>query len=41
MRNQSASERARVSAPLVYSEHSTSFAMDIGDADKRDKVFKV
>jgi len=30
-RNQSASERARVSAPPGYSEHSTGFAVDLGD----------
>lgn len=31
-RNQSAQERARVSAPPGYSEHSTGFAVDLGDA---------
>jgi D-alanyl-D-alanine carboxypeptidase len=31
-RNQSASERAKVSAPPGYSEHSTGFAVDLGDA---------
>ncbi len=41
MRNQIASERARVSAPPGYSEHSTGFAIDIGDADKRDTDFEV
>ena len=30
--NQEAAERARVSAPPGYSEHSTGFAIDIGDA---------
>jgi len=30
-RNQSASERARVSAPPGYSEHSTGYAVDLGD----------
>lgn len=30
-RNQSALERARVSAPPGYSEHSTGFAVDLGD----------
>lgn len=30
-RNQSAEERARVSAPPGYSEHSTGLAMDLGD----------
>ena len=32
IRNQEAVERARVSAPPGYSEHSTGFAIDIGDA---------
>ncbi len=41
MRNQVASERARVSAPPGYSEHSTGFAIDIGDADKRETDFEV
>ena len=40
-RNQEASERARVSAPPGYSEHSTGFAIDIGDAYKRDTDFEV
>lgn len=30
-RNQTASERARVSAPPGYSEHSTGYAIDFGD----------
>jgi len=30
-RNQSAEERARVSAPPGYSEHSTGLALDLGD----------
>jgi D-alanyl-D-alanine carboxypeptidase len=30
-RNQSALERARVSAPPGYSEHSTGYAVDLGD----------
>ena len=30
-RNQTASERARVSAPPGYSEHSTGYAVDLGD----------
>ncbi len=30
-RNQSASDRARVSAPPGFSEHSTGFAVDLGD----------
>ena len=40
-RNQIASERARVSAPPGYSEHSTGFAIDIGDANKRETDFEV
>ena len=35
MRNQIAADRARVSAPPGYSEHSTGFAIDFGDATKR------
>ncbi|MFL0733752.1 MAG: D-alanyl-D-alanine carboxypeptidase family protein [Prochlorococcus sp.] len=31
-RNQTAAERAKVSAPPGYSEHSTGYAVDIGDA---------
>ena len=41
IRNQNASERARVSAPPGYSEHSTGFAIDIGDAKKRETDFEV
>ncbi len=40
IRNQEASERARVSAPPGYSEHSTGFAIDIGDATKRETDFE-
>ena len=40
-RNQIAVERARVSAPPGYSEHSTGFAIDIGDAYKRETDFEV
>ena len=40
IRNQEAAERARVSAPLEYFEHSTGFAIDIGDAIQREKDFK-
>ena len=40
IRNQIASERARVSAPPGYSEHSTGFAIDIGDAYKRETDFE-
>ena len=39
IRNQEAAERARVSAPPGYSEHSTGFALDIGDAPQRDTDF--
>ena len=39
IRNQIASERARVSAPPGYSEHSTGFAIDIGDAYEREADF--
>ena len=41
MRNQIASDRAKVSAPPGYSEHSTGFAIDIGDAYKRESDFEV
>ena len=41
IRNQIAAERARVSAPPGYSEHSTGFAIDIGDTYKRETDFKV
>ena len=41
LRNQSAFERARVSAPPGFSEHSTGFAIDIGDALKRESDFEV
>ncbi len=40
IRNQEATERARVSAPPGYSEHSTGFAIDIGDATKRETDFE-
>ena len=39
-RNQEAAERARVSAPPGYSEHGTGFAIDIGDANKRETDFE-
>ena len=35
-RNQSAAERAKVSAPPGYSEHSTGFAVDLGDGGRPD-----
>jgi len=40
IRNQEATERARVSAPPGYSEHSTGFAIDIGDATQRETDFE-
>ena len=40
IRNQVAKERARVSAPPGYSEHSTGFAIDIGDFNRRDTDFE-
>tara|TARA_B100001109_G_C18821303_1_gene454650 strand:- start:607 stop:1314 length:708 start_codon:yes stop_codon:yes gene_type:complete len=40
-RNQIALERAKVSAPPGYSEHSTGFAIDIGDAQNRETDFEV
>ena len=40
IRNQIASERARVSAPPGYSEHSTGFAIDFGDATQRETDFE-
>ncbi len=41
IRNQIAIERARVSAPPGYSEHSTGYAIDLGDANRRDTDFEV
>ncbi len=40
IRNQEAAERARVSAPPGYSEHSTGYAIDIGDATQRETDFE-
>ena len=40
-RNQNAIERAKVSAPPGYSEHSTGFAIDIGDYQNRKTDFEV
>jgi len=40
IRNQEAAERARVSAPPGYSEHSTGFAIDIGDATQGETDFE-
>jgi len=39
-RNQEAAERARVSAPPGYSEHSTGFAIDIFDSTHRESDFE-
>ncbi len=41
IRSQIALERARVSAPPGYSEHSTGFAIDIGDEFNRETDFEV
>jgi len=41
IRNQVATERARVSAPPGYSEHSTGFAIDIGDFNRPKTDFEV
>ncbi len=41
VRNQNALERARVSAPPGYSEHSTGFAIDFGDGNYRETDFEV
>ncbi|KGG12342.1 MULTISPECIES: M15 family metallopeptidase [Prochlorococcus] len=41
LRNQIAIERARVSAPPGYSEHSTGYAIDLGDGTRRDTDFEV
>jgi len=41
VRIQEAAERARVSAPPGYSEHSTGFAIDIGDATQRETDFEI
>lgn len=40
-RNQSAADRARVSAPPGFSEHSTGFAVDLGDAGRPDADLSV
>ena len=40
-RNQIAIERAKVSAPPGYSEHSTGYAIDLGDGRKRETDFEV
>ena len=41
IRNQTASERSKVSAPPGYSEHSTGYAIDLGDSRRRDTDFQV
>ena len=41
LRNQTALDRARVSSPPGYSEHSTGFAIDIGDATMRHTDFEI
>ena len=40
-RNQIAIERAKVSAPPGYSEHSTGYAVDFGDGKNREVDFEV
>jgi len=40
IRNQEAAERARVAAPPGYSDHSTGFAIDIGDATQRETDYE-
>ena len=40
-RNQIAIERAKVSAPPGHSEHSTGFAIDLGDGTMRHTDFEV
>tara|TARA_Y100001970_G_scaffold294175_1_gene447973 strand:- start:12148 stop:12807 length:660 start_codon:yes stop_codon:yes gene_type:complete len=40
IRNQAAYKRAEVSAPPGYSEHSTGFAIDIGDGDSPEYHFE-
>ncbi|WP_320667603.1 M15 family metallopeptidase [Prochlorococcus sp. MIT 1307] len=40
-RNQIAIERAKVSAPPGYSEHSTGYAIDLGDAKRRETDLEV
>ncbi len=39
-RNQTALERSKVSAPPGHSEHSTGYAIDIGDANRPDTDFE-
>ncbi len=39
-RNQTAAQRAKVSAPPGYSEHSTGYAIDLGDATRPETHFR-
>ena len=41
LRNQTAVERSRDSAPPGYSEHSTGYAIDVGDGNYPDTHFEV
>ncbi len=41
IRNQTAVERSKVSAPPGYSEHSTGYAIDVGDGNYPDTHFEV
>tara|TARA_B100000579_G_scaffold185038_1_gene150823 strand:- start:119 stop:829 length:711 start_codon:yes stop_codon:yes gene_type:complete len=41
IRNQTAVERSRVSAPPGYSEHSTGYAIDVGDGNYPNTHFEV
>ena len=41
IRNQTAVERSMVSAPPGYSEHSTGYAIDVGDGDYPETHFEV
>ena len=41
IRNQTAVERSMVSAPPGYSEHSTGYAIDVGDGNNPDTHFEV
>ncbi len=40
-RNQTAFERSKVSAPPGHSEHSTGYAIDLGDGEMRETDFEV
>ncbi len=40
IRNQTAVERSNVSAPPGYSEHSTGYAIDVGDGNYPDTHFE-